>query len=195
MASHVHLNDQIMKAYLNGADRMAVKAEFGLRNNQMSGVSSRLGLLWSLPLEARRQRVEAIERGETLAPAPKKPKAKRAKRAPKALAPKPLPTPRYRHGHMGSHNRLINSLLKVKDKEESAPIPEPTGEVSEVIPGSNERLRHSHGRSTFLSEREKRLRGISSRECSRAMPEPSAELSRDDVEYLERYIEASLQSA
>jgi len=192
MASHVHLNDQIIKAYLNGADRMAVKAEFGLRNNQMSGVSSRLGLLWSLPLEARRQRVEAIERGETPAPAPKKPKSKKAKRAPKTLAPKPLPTPRYRHGHMGSHNRLINSLLKVTKE---APALGPAGEESEVIQGSGERLRQTHGRSTFLSEREKRLRGISSRECSRAMPEPNAELTRDDVLYLERYIKQSLQSA
>lgn len=97
-------------------------------------------------------------------------------------------------GHWGSRNRFINSFLKAR-KETAPESPQKAKEADEVIPGSSERLRQTHGRSTFLSEREKRLRGISSRECSRAMPEPSTELTRDDVLYLERYIEQSLQSA
>lgn len=163
-------DQQVQDLYLSGWSRVKARKISGLSNNSMSSISHRLHLFWSLPLEGRK---EHHEKGTTPPP---------MVRVPQISAPKPekrATKPRVSNEERASRNPVRKSAKRGPSLEEIARRPEYS---------TAPKQEHRYGRSSRLSEREKRERGVEDDMeyalggKSSAFPAPSDDLPADIIE-------------
>jgi len=153
------IEQKIRDRYNAGISRQQVMVEFKLENNQMAGLSNRLGLVWSRqpkPLHVARAFVEKPE--------------------PKSPAKVAMP-PQKKSGKPKQNAPGV--------EQGTAAL---SAEIDQKFVESTRDLRRRMGTPPMMSSRERRERGFEDLELPAHMPKPGDGLTTEDIRFLDRML-------
>ena len=168
MSENTKRDLEIKAFYLAGGSRASAMEKWSLKTNQMAGVSTRLNMYWSWPIENRRSGIQPIQR---------------MPQAPSALPSKP------RYGDRGGGTIHSIKARESNTSDTAKPVAQVPSDAPLYEAGS---MRRQYGRPVGVSTRQRRERGLQDDDFNiggahSPYPEPTKDCPFETIAYIARH--------